>query len=187
MQERFLIVGLGNVGGEYERTRHNIGFMLADRLAKRLNIKFSYDKSLLAEVAENNKIILAKPHTFMNRSGLAVSKIKEYYKINIGQIITISDDFNLELGKIRVRHDGDTGGHNGLESVMEQISGSFWRIKIGIGEPGRIKAEKYVLEKFKKQEKEVIDLAIDKTVQYLVDLITQGEIKNESFNVGLRS
>lgn len=186
MDGKYLVVGLGNVGREYEGTRHNVGFEVADKVAEDLNINFSISGKMFSEVASVKGAILAKPQNLMNLSGLAVAKLKEYYKIDIPEIIVVSDDFNLELGKVRIRFDGNSGGHKGIESVMEQVGGNFWRVRVGIGETGAQRAEKYVLERFKKGEREIIAKAVDKTAQYLVDLISCGELKNESLNVGLR-
>jgi len=181
-----LIVGLGNVGREYEGTRHNVGFEVVEKIAEILGVNFSRNKKLASEVAVSKRAILSKPQNLMNCSGLVVTKLKEYYGIDVSQIIVASDDFNLDFGKIRIRFDGGSGGHKGIESVMEQVGGNFWRVRIGIGEIGSRKAEKYVLEKFKKDERKIIAEAIDKTAQHLIDLTSCGELKNESLNVGLR-
>lgn len=181
-----LVVGLGNVGKDYEGTRHNIGFAVVDRVADILGLKFSDSKKLQAKIAKGQNIILAKPVTFMNRSGLAVANLKGYYKLDVQNIIIVSDDYNLDLGRVRIRRDGESGGHNGLESVISQLSGGFWRVRFGIGAVGNKKAEDFVLEKFKKDEAEIISQVIDKTAHYLVDLLSKGELVNESINVGPR-
>ena len=179
-----LVIGLGNVGKEYEGTRHNIGFEVADKVSEALDIRFSENKKLQAEVAKKQSLVIAKPTTFMNRSGLSIAKLKDYYKVEMENVIVVSDDFNLELGKVRVRYGGSPGGHNGLESVMSQIGGQFWRVRVGIGDIGDRKAEKFVLEKFNKSEQGEVSEVIDKATSYLVDLMSCGEIKNESINVG---
>jgi len=181
---KFLIIGLGNIGGEYHNTRHNIGFDTVDKIVEILDLKYNDQKKFASAVAVGKSVILAKPNTFMNRSGLATSKLKEYYKTDNEYIVVVSDDYNLELGKVRIRFDGDSGGHNGLESVMEQVGGNFWRVRIGIGNAGRKSAEIFVLEKFSQKERKIIDCVIDKTAHYLADLLFRGELKNESINVG---
>lgn len=179
-----LVVGLGNIGREYEGTRHNVGFEVAEKIAKILSCEFADNKKIQAKVAKSKNIIVIKPTTLMNRSGIATINARGFYKVEIKNIIVLSDDFNLELGKVRVRFGGDSGGHNGLESVMEQVSNDFWRVRLGIGGGEISNSEKYVLEKFKKDEREIIKQAIDKTAHYLVDLLSKGELANESINVG---
>lgn len=184
METKFLVVGLGNIGKEYDGTRHNVGFEVVEEIAKILSCEFADNRKISASIAKAKNIVIAKPTTFMNRSGLSVAKTKEFYKVEVKNIIVMSDDFNLELGKVRIRFDGDSGGHNGLESVMEQVGGDFWRVRIGIGKGIINNSEKFVLEKFKKGEREIIKKAIDTTAHYMVDLFSQGELKNESINVG---
>lgn len=182
-EARFLVVGLGNVGDKYCGTRHNVGFGVIGKLAKLLDVSFSTQKKLLSEIAVCQGFILAKPQTYMNRSGLALAKVRDFYKVSNEKIIVVCDDFNLKLGKIRIRFDGNSGGHNGLDSVMEQIGGNFWRVRIGIGEPVGRRADVFVLEKFLPEERRIINLSIDRVASYLLNLHSR-ELKNESINVG---
>ena len=135
---RYLIVGLGNPGKEYALNYHNIGYLAVDSYvqSKQSGQEFTENKkfdSLIAEInLDNNKIFVCKPLTFMNNSGDAVKKIVEFYKIKKDKIIAIYDDFDLEFGLIRTRPDGSSAGHNGIESIINQIGDEFNRIRIGI-------------------------------------------------------
>lgn len=185
-QVKYLIVGLGNFGRQYSNTRHNIGFKVVEKAADLLDVAFSDNKKLLSAVARANGIILARPQSYMNLSGLVVAKLKDYYKVDVNSIVVVSDDFNLDLGKIRIRFDGEAGGHKGIESVMSQVGPDFWRVRIGIGETGLQKAERYVLGKFNKGDRKIVDRSVDIAAGYLVDLMSCRQLKNESLNVGLR-
>lgn len=132
-----VIVGLGNPGPEYQDTRHNIGFMVVDKLAKELGTNaavFSPDKKFQAEIAKIGEVILVKPLTFVNRSGEAVKNILDYFKLSTDDLWLIHDDIDLPLGKIRIRQRGASGGHNGVDSVISAIgSDVFVRFRLGIG------------------------------------------------------
>lgn len=155
-----LIVGLGNPGTKYEETRHNVGFMVLDKLAK----GFSFDKKFNVEIKKEEDTIYIKPQTFMNLSGQAVSKVASYYKIKSKDIWVISDDINLPLSKLRIRKNGSAGGHNGLESIIQTLGkNDFIRFRIGIGQPEKITYERYVLQKFKPEEIKIIKKYVDQT------------------------
>jgi len=186
-QVKYLIVGLGNIGRQYSNTRHNVGFKVVEKVAGLLDVNFSDNKKLLSAVARTNGVILAKPQSYMNLSGLAVAKLKDYYEVDVNSIVVISDDFNLDLGKIRIRFDGEAGGHKGIESVMSQVGPDFWRVRIGIGKTEPQKAERYVLGKFNKDDRKIIGKSVDIAASYLVDLMSCRQLKNESLNVGLRN
>lgn len=148
-----LIVGLGNPGKDYRLTRHNIGFMVIDRLAHIHGIKVTKRGclSLYGEGSFNNqKVILAKPQTFMNRSGNAVKKLLDFFKIELVDFVSIHDDIDLDFGRLRIVDHGGHGGHKGLFSIMETInSQDFRRVKIGIGRPRYDESiEDYVLSPF---------------------------------------
>lgn len=132
-----LIVGLGNPGSEYQDTRHNIGFMVVDKLAKELTTPaavWDTKKDLKSMIARAGDIILAKPTTYMNNSGLAVKAIMSFYKLEPGDIWVIHDDIDLPLGKIRIREGGSSAGHNGIESIMKMVgTDKFLRFRLGIG------------------------------------------------------
>lgn len=157
-----LIIGLGNPGKKYEQTRHNIGFLVIDQLKNKLAAPdFKINKKFQAEISEINinkeKIILAKPQTFMNESGKAVKLLKNFYKIPIKKIIIIRDDIDMEFGKYREKQDSSSGGHNGINSIIEKLnSQKFLQIKIGVRNNGIEKMDPadFVLQNFTSQEKE---------------------------------
>ena len=135
----YIIVGLGNPGKEYANTRHNIGFDVIDVLAKEANIDVleKKNKALVGKgIIDGQRCILAKPQTFMNLSGMSVSELVQYYKIDEkSELIVISDDISLDVGQIRVRKKGSAGGHNGLKNIIAQLGHEeFIRIKMGVGE-----------------------------------------------------
>ena len=135
-----LIVGLGNIGKEYENTRHNIGFMVVDELAKRWGVSFNRtDKNaMFAEHRAPEKIMLIKPTTYMNLSGIAVGAYANYYNLGNEEIAVIQDDLDLPVGQLRIRKKGSAGGHNGIKSIQEHLgTDEFPRFKIGISHPGR--------------------------------------------------
>lgn len=170
-----LVVGLGNPGKKYEKTRHNIGFRVISAIEKSdwcKNQSSKFDKKFNAEITEceidNEKYILAKPQTFMNNSGEAVSKIVNFYKIKPEDIIIASDDIDLELGKCRSRLGGSSGGHNGLESIIDQLgTDKFWRARFGVkksADDKKQEARDFVLGKLTKKEEEIIDELIEKAI-----------------------
>lgn len=131
-----LIIGLGNPGEEYENTRHNVGFKLADKIAKESEAEFDFDKKINAEIGKgkfNDKaVILAKPHTFVNKSGEAVKKLKNKYKLKNEDIVVIHDDLDIEFGNFKMSLGKDSGGHRGVQSVIDHLkTKKFWRLKIG--------------------------------------------------------
>jgi len=174
-----LIVGLGNPGKKYERTRHNVGFLVLDELANTLMGKFKNKREVKSTVAEvalgNKKIVLLKPETFMNLSGEAVILAAKKWRLPTNKITIIVDDVNLPLGTIRTRSEGSSGGHNGLKSIIEKTgTDEIRRIRIGIGrsENPDIPLDKWVLEKFSKEEwKTVVEAA-----RLVTKKIVSGEI-----------
>lgn len=168
-----LIIGLGNPGKEYEKTRHNIGFILVDALTKKLDAgDWSHDKRFRSDITkaviDGNKVLLAKPLTYMNKSGDAVKSIAEYYHIQSDEILVVADDLNLDLGKTRLRLGGSDGGHNGLKSIIESCGVDFWRLRIGIGYNDKIVAEDYVLERIPASDSSIIKETIDRAVDNLI-------------------
>ena len=150
-----LIVGLGNPGREYKKTRHNIGFNLIDFLADKYKYSFKIDKKFNSMVGETSingeKVLIIKPLSFMNLSGTVVNKIKSFYDINIGDILVIQDDLDMDFGKIRVVYDSSSGGHNGIKNISECLgSQKYVRLKIGISNDKNINTKDYVLGKFSK-------------------------------------
>lgn len=132
-----MIIGLGNPGADYEDTRHNIGFMVVDKLAREIGrdtLVWQQDDKRMAFVAKVGEVILVKPVTFMNNSGAAVKKLADFYKISPVDVWVIHDDLDLPLGKIRIRESGGTAGHNGVESIMTHLgTDKFLRFRLGIG------------------------------------------------------
>ena len=163
-----LIVGLGNPGERYFETKHNIGFMLVDQLAKKWNLTFSHDKIFQADIASTfvngKKIYLVKPTTFMNESGKAVQALLAYYGLEIDDLLVIYDDLDMEVGKIRLRAKGSAGGHNGIKSIINHLgSQTFNRVKIGIGRPKNgMTVVHHVLGKFDKDDYITILNTLDK-------------------------
>ncbi|MDZ7587123.1 MAG: aminoacyl-tRNA hydrolase, partial [Patescibacteria group bacterium] len=150
-----LIVGLGNPGKEYEKTRHNLGFMVLEKIASKIGIGFRADSSFESKIAETDsdgKAKLVLPQTFMNDSGRAVAKIKNYWKINSEDILVIYDDVDLELDKVRISLGGSSAGHKGVQSIIDHLGEHFWRIRIGIGKNEKIETEKWVLQNFSDDE-----------------------------------
>ena len=148
-----LIVGLGNIGEKYQLTRHNVGFMVIDEMTKNLatsNINNSNFQSTLLKSGYN---LFSKPTTFMNNSGLAVHAIKEYYKIDLENIIVIHDDLDLPFGTVKFKIGGGHGGHNGLRSIDAHIGKEYIRVRIGVGKPqDKADVANYVLNNFSKEE-----------------------------------
>lgn len=156
-----LIVGLGNPGSEYENTRHNVGFMAIDKIAKYLNIQITNNKfnGLYAKIKYNNEdIILLKPQKYMNLSGEVVKSFLDYFKIDSNDLLVISDDLDQELGNIKLKYKGSCGGHNGLRNIENNIgTQEYKRLKIGISNNKKIDTKDYVLGKINKEEKEKLD------------------------------
>lgn len=161
------IVGLGNPGSNYEKTRHNVGFMMLDALAKRHGIRFgpSKCKALIGEgFIGSDKVVLIKPMTYMNLSGEAVRAYMDYYKASVEDMIVVYDDLDTEIGKIRLRYQGSAGGHNGIKSIIQHTgTQTFDRIRMGISrpEPGFAVVD-YVLSAFPKKEKELLENMIER-------------------------
>ena len=171
-----LIVGLGNPGKEYEKTRHNTGFMALDSFAKKHDISIDKKKynGLYGEMTINGeKVILLKPQTYMNLSGECVQKIVNFFKIKLEDILVINDDLDLEVGRIRLRRNGESGGHNGLKNIELNLgSKDFKRLKIGISKNKNIDTIDYVLGKFSKQELDILEQIKSVTDQLLEDFVT---------------
>ncbi len=169
-----LVAGLGNPGFKYEMTRHNLGFRIVNQLAQELDINsWEVKAALKAEIAQvilgKEKIILAKPQTFMNQSGQAIRKIKDYYKIESEQILIIHDDIDLPLGKILIQKRRGSAGHRGVESIIENLgTKDFIRARIGIQpEKTNEDVEKFVLGKFTFTEEKIIQEIIKKAAQHI--------------------
>ena len=175
----YLIAGLGNPGREYRKNRHNVGFLTLDRLAERFETCFSR-MSMEALVTDSRwqgeKVILAKPQTFMNKSGKAVSSLVRYYKIPVDRLLVIYDDVDLPFGALRIRPRGGAGGQKGMKSIIRQLgSSAFPRMRIGIGRPpGRMPVSAYVLQDFSAEELETLEFLLDQAVKAVEVFLAEG-------------
>lgn len=173
-----VVVGLGNPGSKYAGTRHNVGFDVIDYLAKAPGVGLARTQfqSLVAETSEaGDKVLLVKPETYMNLSGRAVRAIVDFYKVPVEDILIVCDDFNLPLGKLRVRANGSHGGQNGLRNIQEQLgTDAYARLRIGVGQPGPGEAVDFVLSRFKLGEKAAIDDAIAKAAEGVLIWLRRG-------------
>lgn len=179
MIETFLIVGLGNPGRGYRENRHNVGFMLVDRLAAKLDVRFSrlQSKALVASATYNErKIVLAKPQTFMNLSGQSVQGLIRFYKLSLTNLLVAHDDLDLPPGTIRIRPDGGAAGQKGMESILERLgTDEFARLRLGIGRPpGQMEAPDYVLQDFSDAEMTAISETLDRAVEAALTFVTEG-------------
>jgi len=175
----FLVVGLGNPGEEYAETKHNLGFKVIDELSTRWGSACATRK-FKAFIGEHllfsRKVIMAKPQTFMNRSGQSVHELISFYKLEPSQnLVVVSDDLDLPAGRIRIRKEGGSGGHNGLKSVIESLgTESFVRVRIGIGRPASPDTESYVLSRISKSEKALFEEAVLKASDAIESLLKDG-------------
>ena len=177
----YLIVGLGNPGLQYEKTRHNAGFMAVDALTERLGIKtdkYKFHAKIAEAAVSGRKCIIMKPETYMNNSGEAVEEARAFYKLDIDHIIVIYDDISLEPGQMRIRRKGSDGGHNGVKSIIH-LTGedTFPRIKIGVGKKPHPKFDlaDWVLSRFSEQDQEKID-GVCKNACDSIELMVSGDI-----------
>lgn len=176
----WLIVGLGNPGENYEKTRHNVGFRTVELLAQRLGARLDRAKfrGLFAQTAyRDKKLILLKPQTFMNHSGLSVMDAAHYYKLPPERVLVIFDDISLDVGRLRVRAEGSAGGHNGIKSIISGLnSQSFPRVKIGVGAKPHPDYElaDWVLSNFTKQEEAPLASAIERAVEATLEIMDHG-------------
>jgi len=173
----WLIAGLGNPGAEYEDTRHNIGFRVIDSLSRSFSLRiryttkhYSYDKGSI----EGEGVILLKPLTFMNRSGLAIATACRRFS-DIEDILVIHDDLDLPLGTIRIKKGGSSGGHRGVESIIQALGrGDFIRLRLGIGRSKRIPPDRYVLMPFAKKERLEVEHMIEDAKEAVRIVLTEG-------------
>jgi len=174
-----IIIGLGNPTREYEGTRHNIGFDVITRIAEDYHIllDFKKHKAICGKgYIEGEKVILAKPQTYMNLSGESVRELMDFYKVMPNEIIVIYDDISLDVGQIRLRKQGSAGGHNGIKSILNHIgTQEFPRIKVGVGDkPKGWDLADYVLSPFSKQDQPIIQDTITKSSEAVKSIIKDG-------------
>ena len=173
---QYIIAGLGNPEKKYDNTRHNVGFQVIDQLGKILNIEIKENKfnSLFTQTTySDKKLFLAKPLTYMNLSGKAIAEIKNFYKIDVENLIVVHDELDLEFGEIKIKQAGGSAGHNGLKSIVSSLgSNNFIRLRVGIGRPPENQSgANYVLGKFSKAENEVIEDVLNKTCDAVLEII----------------
>ena len=168
-----LIVGLGNPGKEYENTRHNVGFDVIDKYLSKLNLeanKSKFDGLYIDTLIDDEKVIFLKPQKYMNLSGEVVKKYVDYFKINIEDILVVHDDLDQELGKIKLKENSSSGGHNGIKNIEQHLSTKdYKRLKIGISNDKTRDTKDYVLGHFNKEERKIIDESIDISVNIIDD------------------
>jgi PTH1 family peptidyl-tRNA hydrolase len=182
-----LIVGLGNPGSEYAQTRHNLGFMLVDKLAAEAGatVKRGECRSLIGNsVVELQRVLLAKPQTYMNLSGEAVGCLNQKYECDASSLIVISDDLALPFGSIRLRERGSAGGHNGLKSIIGALgTNEFVRLRIGIQPDHPLSdAKKYVLDEFSRTERESLPEILERAAEALRSVLRDGVAKAMSLH-----
>lgn len=178
-----LIVGLGNPGREYRDTRHNVGFMIVDRLAARERAEFRTEKNWRAEVARVGNLMLCKPLTYMNLSGQAVRPLSQFYKIEAAQVLVVLDDMALVPGALRLRPGGSAGGHNGLKSIIEHFgTQAVPRLRVGIG-AAQGEATGHVLGRFALEERAGLEQSLDRALSAIDCVCEQGiEAAMNTFN-----
>ncbi|PYK42901.1 MAG: aminoacyl-tRNA hydrolase [Verrucomicrobia bacterium] len=172
-----LIAGLGNPGPEYAGTRHNIGFMMVDHVAAQFGATWEKSAKWEALTSKHGDILLAKPMSFMNRSGYPLVAIAQFYKIATSEILVVLDDLALPLGRIRIRPSGGTGGHNGLESIIMQFgTEEIPRLRIGIGAAPAEGSVDYVLGRFFEEERPLVKSAIERGVEAIKCAVDNGVV-----------
>ena len=184
-----IFVGLGNPGAEYSKTKHNVGFMLADKLSEKIgaeNWRNNFNALVAETFFEGEKILIVKPQTFMNLSGEAVGALTNFYKIETENLIVAHDDMDLPVGKIRLRPKGSGGGHHGIESIIQHLGGekNFPRIRIGIGRPPQNwTVNNHVLSPFNSEDAEKISATIENLIPAVTCIFREGiDIAMNKFN-----
>jgi PTH1 family peptidyl-tRNA hydrolase len=172
------IVGLGNPGEEYRKTRHNIGFMVIDEMARQASVRFKkkYGCLLGATHCDDETVLLAKPQTFMNGSGKATLRLRDSYSLHPSDLIVVHDDLDLAFGRLRIRSGGGAGGHLGVASVLSALAeGGFFRIRVGIGRPGFGEdPTDFVLSCFNAEEQELLQAIVQRSTDAAWCLVRDG-------------
>lgn len=184
----YIVVGLGNPGKKYENTKHNIGFITLDFLAKKNDIKMNKikHKALVGEgTVSGQKVLLVKPQTYMNLSGNSVREVMEYYKVEPEKLIVIYDDVDLPMGRLRIRKKGSAGTHNGMKSIIYDLQEEgFPRVRIGIGKERKMSLAGYVLGGFAKEERSLMENAVERAAQAIECMLEKGiDIAMGEYNV----
>jgi peptidyl-tRNA hydrolase, PTH1 family len=187
----WLVVGLGNPGPAFASHRHNVGYRVADELARRFSVRFRTLRGCRAEVAEGRlgppggeapRLLLAKSRTFMNETGWAVTRLLSYYKLEPAQMIVVHDELDIEPGQLRVKFGGGDNGHNGLRSIRKSLgNGDFFRVRIGVGRPpGRQDPADYLLSNIPASAREAVEVEIGRAADAVESLVLVGLDKTQS-------
>ena len=169
-----IVLGLGNPGRLYQKTRHNVGFMVVSRLARRMGLKFD-KKFCSSRVAEGEGIVIAKPYTYVNLSGKAAKALLQRFSLAPQDMLVICDDVALPLGRIRIRRKGSDGGHNGLRSIIKELgTEEFPRLRVGIGREGIKDLVEYVLGEFEREEMEILEKVLEVAVNAVECILREG-------------
>lgn len=170
-----LIVGLGNPGEKYEKTKHNIGFEVIDKILSNSHLKLENKPDFKSQMFKGDDFILLKPMTYMNLSGEAVKKVMDFYKISMSDLVVVCDELDIKIGQAKIKKSNSSGGHNGVKNIIEKLNSSdFWRLRIGIGRPSKesqIPISTYVLEPFNDKNRIIIDKVIEKAANAIMNII----------------
>ena len=188
----FVIAGLGNPGRKYENTRHNMGFLVIDRIAEKsgINVNKLKFRALVGDgVISGRKVLLVKPQTYMNLSGESLREVVDYYGVEPEDVLVIYDDFDLETGALRIRKKGSAGSHNGMKSVISHLqSEDFPRIRIGIGRSGSLDWKDFVIGKVGRDEKKSIEDAVERAAEAVVCILEKGiDTAMNKYNVRIKT
>jgi PTH1 family peptidyl-tRNA hydrolase len=184
----WLIVGLGNPGATYASTRHNVGYLVTDVLAGRVNGRFKAHPSKRADVVEgrlaDQKVVLGRARSYMNESGGAVSTLGSYYSVETDRLVVVHDEIDLDFGALRVKFGGGDNGHNGLKSLRQSLgTGDFYRVRIGVGRPGRGDVHDHVLKAFNSAERKELPMLVEEAADATESLLVRGlEATQQAFN-----
>jgi PTH1 family peptidyl-tRNA hydrolase len=187
----WLVVGLGNPGPAFASHRHNVGYRVADELARRMEVRFRVKRGTRAEIAEGRigppgadvpRVLLAKSRTFMNETGAAVSRLLSYNKLQPSQMIVIHDELDIDPGQLRVKFGGGDNGHNGLRSIRKSLgTGDFFRVRVGVGRPpGRQDPSDFLLSNFPASAREDVEVEISKAADAVESLVLVGLDRTQS-------
>lgn len=184
-----LIVGLGNIGAQYAGTRHNIGFMIADKLAAQLDQSAGFKKhnkaaAQVTDLKATHGCIIAKPTTMMNLSGQAVNSLMNFYKIDPADVLVVYDDVDIEFGTLRIRFGGSSAGHNGIKSIAQHCGGEFWRFRLGVRNEhfAETATDRFVLDDFNTTEAKNLPQIITKTASLLATILSSDQPTDTSVN-----
>ncbi len=181
MEQWYIIAGLGNPGAQYAQTRHNVGYMVVEKLAERWRVAWTRESRFSACLArrsrEDQSILLCRPETYMNASGEAVGPLASFYRVERQNLLAVSDDADLPFGAIRTRPEGSSGGHHGLESIQQHLgSTEFPRLRIGIGrsDPANREITDYVLSRFRKEEADLLEKVLTRACEQIECWLAEG-------------